>query len=280
MGSYYSVVQYAPDPAADERINFGVLAFAGANVRAHFLSNWKRVRAFSTGDIDFLQAFAEEIEEVVREEQPLPGLEKAPPLNEETVRKMAETWSYAIRLTPPRFSVKSPEELAEFAAAKFLVEPETPARPRPRQTAAKLARTHVNTALKQEIGDLTEQVFKGQGRLTGKLEEHPYDLVLRDGQLLLGAQGFSFEAKETKRLVNLFEAILYALEDVRERNADLPLAMVALPPKGESELYPRAREVFEKMNVSLVPEVDVEEWAGNVAQEVEDKLAPNGAFAD
>ena len=34
MSAFYSVIQFVPDPVADERINAGVVAFDGKVVRA------------------------------------------------------------------------------------------------------------------------------------------------------------------------------------------------------------------------------------------------------
>ena len=59
MTSHYSIVQYVPDPIADERINVGVIA-TGENgtVRVRFLGHWQRVHQFGRGDVSFLQEFA------------------------------------------------------------------------------------------------------------------------------------------------------------------------------------------------------------------------------
>ena len=44
MTSYYSVVQYVPNPMSGERVNVGVIAFDGHAVRTRFLRNWTRAR--------------------------------------------------------------------------------------------------------------------------------------------------------------------------------------------------------------------------------------------
>jgi hypothetical protein len=45
MPARYSVIQYLPDPATDERINFGVLAFGdGDHLYARFVRNWSFLR--------------------------------------------------------------------------------------------------------------------------------------------------------------------------------------------------------------------------------------------
>lgn len=63
MASKYSVIQYVPDPIADERINIGVLAFDHDQVCVKFLQSWERVRNFSRTDISFLHDFAQRMQE-------------------------------------------------------------------------------------------------------------------------------------------------------------------------------------------------------------------------
>ena len=46
MPSRYSIIQYVPNPIADERIHIGVLAFDENLVKVSFLKNWQRVKDF------------------------------------------------------------------------------------------------------------------------------------------------------------------------------------------------------------------------------------------
>ncbi len=46
MASFYTVVQYVPDPVTDERVNIGVIVAAEDTVQSRFLSNWRRVKQF------------------------------------------------------------------------------------------------------------------------------------------------------------------------------------------------------------------------------------------
>jgi hypothetical protein len=53
MTSWYSVIQYVPDPIAGELINIGLLVSDEQEVQVHFLQNWERVRCFGMSeDID------------------------------------------------------------------------------------------------------------------------------------------------------------------------------------------------------------------------------------
>ena len=62
MPSRYSIIQYVPNPIADERINIGVLAFDENLVKVSFLKNWQCVKDFGGEKIDFLQDFAERMQ--------------------------------------------------------------------------------------------------------------------------------------------------------------------------------------------------------------------------
>ena len=61
MAAFYSVIQFVPDPVADERINAGVVVFDGEKVRAHFIDNWGRLQRFGNKDVGFLKQFAREL---------------------------------------------------------------------------------------------------------------------------------------------------------------------------------------------------------------------------
>jgi len=39
MASYYSIIQYVPNPIANERINIGVLIFDEKEIKVNFLEN-------------------------------------------------------------------------------------------------------------------------------------------------------------------------------------------------------------------------------------------------
>lgn len=88
MVSYYTVVQYYPDPIADERINIGVMAFGDGRVRSRFIQDWRRVEQFGGEDISFLHDFA----------------------------RRAEAWEETT-LREPLYSTREPDELLDEMAA-------------------------------------------------------------------------------------------------------------------------------------------------------------------
>jgi hypothetical protein len=124
MASRYSVIQYVPNPIADERINIGVLVFDEQSVRVHFLQNWDRVRFFNPSeDIDVLKNFAVEMDEVTKEGLLFPGDRSTNIPTHERLGKVARGWRNGIQFTEPRGSLAGVEELLNELAQTHLLEP-------------------------------------------------------------------------------------------------------------------------------------------------------------
>jgi hypothetical protein len=106
MTSYFSVVQYVPDPITNERMNVGVLVFGDGQVRARFTSDWKRVEDFGSAD-------AAEVRDAVRD---------VGRLTEEGVKAAAGRWLNSIQLTQPSASLRDPEVLLVDATGRYIGE--------------------------------------------------------------------------------------------------------------------------------------------------------------
>ncbi|WP_082803678.1 MULTISPECIES: DUF3037 domain-containing protein [unclassified Anabaena] len=122
MASKYSVIQYVPDPVADERINIGVVAFNHNTVRVRFVKNWDRVRDFSWQNIQFLKDFAHDMEHEAKKgllfsDDQFSGLSY-----EERILKIARGWINTIQFTEPRGSLNTVDELLEDISSIYLHE--------------------------------------------------------------------------------------------------------------------------------------------------------------
>jgi hypothetical protein len=265
MEARYSVVQFVPDPVADERINVGVIAFGpGDEVYARFLRNWSRVRHFGTKDIAFLQEFAKSVTEATSETT-LPGLGKYEPITEALVERMVN-WNNSIQLTEPRASLRPAAELVDEMARKFLREPPRRTRGfRDRRAAVALAKNMVREALFDQAGAGAEDLVKTHYTLQGNLDEHQFDLAVANGLVLSAAQGLSFEVPPTGELAKDIDATAWAIDDVKKKDRTVPLAVIALPPKTKSRTFERAVRVFEGLKADVVLEEDVPDWASDVA---------------
>ena len=101
MPAKYSIIQFIPNPIANERINIGVITFDTTNVHVRFLKNWERVKRFASNDIQFLQDFAEKCEQAVSPNLLFSTMENFPRLDETQILAMAHGWKNSIQLTEP-----------------------------------------------------------------------------------------------------------------------------------------------------------------------------------
>jgi hypothetical protein len=101
------VIQYVPDPVANERINVGIAGYSEGQILTRFLVNWQRVRALAgkgAAEPARIEALFHNVDDI-------------------RLREMIETWQNSIQFTPPSSSLRSLEETVDEAARRFLVEP-------------------------------------------------------------------------------------------------------------------------------------------------------------
>jgi hypothetical protein len=123
MTSYYSIIQYVPNPIANERINIGVLIFDEEEIKVKFLENWKRVENFCMGDITFLRDFESQMQEVVSQGLLFPGDSLLDQPRQDRLQRVSESWMNSIQFTEPNFSLKPVDKLLEDSIKKYLIEP-------------------------------------------------------------------------------------------------------------------------------------------------------------
>lgn len=277
--TYYTVVQYVPDPIAGERMNIGIIAFRDGNFQSKFFSRWQRASTFGEEKVDFLKEFAKEVQD--RIEYPrFAKLEGEQPLTEEWIREACDSWQNSIQLTDPRASIREPRKLVEVLSKRFLREPEPQQRARDRRHATKLTYTAFERSLSKNIGRRATEFLSRGGTVSGAKEPHEMGITLTNGQPLLGAEGFSFEVKENARVKRALDSVIYKLDDIRDKFDTLSLGLVALPPQGSSDLYRRANSLCEQIEVELVPENEIGEWASETTLKLKDELSENGAFEE
>lgn len=118
--SHYSIIQFVPNPIADERINIGVLAFDEKSVRVQFLQNWERVQNFGwPKKIDFLKDFVNRMEEMVKDGK----FFKAEENRHERMTQIARGCINSVQFTEPRGSLMGVDKLLDDIASDFLIEP-------------------------------------------------------------------------------------------------------------------------------------------------------------
>ena len=123
MASYYSIIQYVPNPIANERINIGVLIFDDKEIKVKFLKNWNRVKNFCMGDITFLRDFESQMQKAVSQGLLFPGDPLLDQPRQDRLQRVSESLMNSIQFTEPNFSLKSVDKLLEDSIKKYLIEP-------------------------------------------------------------------------------------------------------------------------------------------------------------
>jgi hypothetical protein len=275
MTSRYCVVQFVPDVVANERINIGVIAYDElGNMRARFVDKWTRIRQFGRRDISFLKDFERQIKLSISPPALALGSDHVPPLTSDTIYRMASTWSNSIQITEPRVSTESVDELIEGVANMFLYKSAKVIREyRDRKQAAALTREVVRQAVTNIVGKTeAEHLVQTNREISGKFEPHPFDTVVGNGKPLFAVQALSFELPKASELETSARLLAWTIADVKNAHADLPIGVVALPPKPDMHnaktLYERYRRIFAGMNAKVLDEQSTTEWTGSMLRQL------------
>jgi hypothetical protein len=266
MTSYFSQIQYVPDPITGERINIGIVVVDPTGSRFQFVQDWKRAATFGGGqDIGFLKEFADEATT-----NGAAWLAKGSLASTETLTKSLGRWQNKIQFSKPLPSVKGYAELLEDLAPRFLhlteVEPATPHRGRGREKAILTATKSLAAAMRERYGHAPRGILQRDLDLAGKIESHKIDVGLKNGELYGGAFAVSFETNSPRSQERDTDAIAFALEDLRTRHDDL--AVIVLPPHPVTPTYQRSRRIFKALDVRTLAEKQLPAWASALVEKL------------
>lgn len=265
MASQYSVIQYVPDPVADERINIGVVVIGDDQARAQFIEDWRRVSSFGRENIQFLREFVMDVEAALENAQSnqliLSSRTGPPALNETVLCRMAENWVNSIQLTPLRGSLDAPDELLDFLAERFLRTPQPRERKyRDRGQAARILRDHVRSGLEKALGDRSSDLFRANEQIPGNASFHRLDAIVRNGRPLFAAHALSFENPSGDDLDVHLQLTLWAARDLRDRFDQFPFGVMILGSDEREQATLLATQSLRKVGAEVLNERDVEDW--------------------
>ena len=264
MPSFYSIIQFVPDPVADERMNAGVVVFDGERVCARFVENWDRLQRFGHQDIAFLKTFAREFQKRTRQG---PFDTK---IDECAIREMSNTWKSAIQLTAPRGSILSLDELIDDIESRFLANDRRTAtsRPHTRSSMKRLAFEATRLAFDRLGHPERRELVKRNFAIQGAIESHPFSLAIANGTPLVAAEVFSFVGSDRRNQERDVHAMAWAYEDVRKRDTSLTLAALFVKGEEPSSAFEQAERIFRELSIELVPKNRVDDWADRIAGRV------------
>jgi Protein of unknown function (DUF3037) len=275
MTSFYSVVQYVPDSSADERLNIGLVVVGGETVKVQFLDDWQRARAFGGEDISYLQSFADEISSAASHPQLEPSAENPANWSVDRLREMSETWNGNIQFAVPRPAVIDADRLMALMSRRLLRARPVKHRAYPDQREFIAAATaRVKRKLTEEYGDLASRLVRNRFPVRGRLDEQRWDIVLTKpeelGEVYFATRGISFDgvdrADRRHEINNSITNAAWAIDDLRNRDHELPIAIVVTPHAEESKAYVRARDIFQGLGVEVLTEQTLDDWAGLAAR--------------
>lgn len=275
MVSRYSIIQYVPNPIADERINIGVLAFDDDIVRVRFLSKWERVRCFSANeDISSLKEFTWRMQKAAQQGLLFPGDQPSDKPKHERLVKVATGWMNSIQFTEPRGSLEDVDSLLDDIAQTYLLEAASKkAKLRDRQAAAQVATSQIRRVLKQRYGDdRARELLRTDYPLQGGHMSHTFDVTVANGHPFFAAHGISFEVQTQEQTIS---SLAFMIIDIKESNPELPLAVIALPPKEESpdhdrleKIYRQTKITYGQLGAKVLQEDQLESWASDCLERV------------
>jgi hypothetical protein len=268
MTFYFTIIQYVPDPVANERINVGVMVFGEGKVFTRFVKNWTHIRRFGGEDISFLRDFAADWESVAQTK--LAGDH----LNEENLLRMTREWGDSIQFTPPLPSTTNPEVLLSDMAKRVLRGGS--GAPPNHRTKSQVAR-HVHRSMESAIAGALGQeavthLLATERTIWGEATYHNPDLVVRNGSPLACLFCLSFNISAQESAMATLMASVCSINDIKKKIPWVECAVIAsISENSKGDLIQRASRLVEGAGGAFVPEATEELW---VHKFVVDNLVP------
>ena len=255
MTSYYSLLQAALDPVADERINLGLLAMSDGEFRIQFTRDLSRASVLlgdgvSRDDVErMLDSIREDIEPVLASADAV-----------QVVRDLADSWQHSVRITTPRASTLELDALMASIVERALHSGAAAARTtrvRDRRAAVSLARTELEVAVKS--GPKALKVAR-RVRVQGARQGHSFPVGLANSQVRLGVCGLSFEGGLNPAREQQLGALKWLVDDVKSHYSEFPISVVVLDRASAGDAQD-SLDVLEDLGAEIVTESEIVAWA-------------------
>jgi hypothetical protein len=263
MSTQFVVIKYVPDPVANESVNIGLLAVSEGVSRVHFVSDWRRARAIGGQQARYLLEFAREFE--AGQEQVFGA---GTSWSYESLKRYCSKWQNAVQLDAPRTSLRTLDSLFPELLRLYLKESPKRAVAPSRRTAASSVFVACSDAVEARFGtSASKELVKRSYELQGKLDSHAYDVAIANGVPYGAALGLSFASGSAPTIRREVDALAFAIEDVRQVEKKLELAVVYVPDAHASE-QKRARRIFQSFNTAFVSHEESAIWAAQAVKAV------------
>jgi hypothetical protein len=256
----YSLIQYVPSPARDERINVGVIVvgsdpgFFGARLLAASQRGRLRRLGFARS-FSFLDRLGRELAESAVAEGELP-LATDRPWNAAALEAAHAEWANTIQVTATRAAIhERPKVLLDSLFAELVVDPAEPRhRARDHRWIRKKALSRLRAALPAEPGFNFDDHVRKNIQVDGQLERHKFDIQLHNGQPLRLIHGLALEGVTARD--REIEALAWTIDDV-QKGVATPISILSV---GDGSDLDRAQHIYEGLGAQVVREPDLDGW--------------------
>jgi hypothetical protein len=257
MASYYSVIQFVPNPLNDERVNVGVITFDDDEVHSRTLQNWSRVHSFVGNNSAEIRHAVDALLKV--------------DLSSEVVRHIASSWRHSLQLTEPKASTSDSFDLLAEISDLMLIDPERQTRSNTKLSVLRDARMQLESALYSRWSNVEAPVRVEQRiQLAGKFAAHSADIAVSNGHVLVAAGAISFARRSTTPLAKDVSDIAWMLDDLQQDADSPPMAVLVAPPDDRRRSdFASAVEVFRSLNATVVERAKIGDWASEVIAELQ-----------
>lgn len=281
----FTIAQCVPDPLTDERINFGVIVFAEGKTYSRFVSNWRRIASFAGAPTDYLQDFAEKVEELSEHPGALSTLSLYPFDSGSWLQRAVTDWGNSIQFTELRPSLDDPWRLLDRLAKRHLKgEFARQHQGRTRGQIAAAVYQQLERELSLQVGPArANHLAHRHLELTGHtLRKMKFDIGVMNGIPYGLGQAVSFQIDSISELRSNVGLATLMLEDAQRKHGALDLALVVAPPiSGIAHQADRvailedARFSCRQFGAMVIEESDPSAWIEKVAGSVSGPVKSN-----
>ncbi len=254
--SYYSVLQFVPDPRTDERINVGVVATDGETTDTRFVEDLRRAATFGLIEASALRSTLADLQREIEA------------TTADELQILADTWRHAIQITPPQASLLDLPTLLDQIAELML-------RHRPARRRTNTKTQIIARARSSIIHAITALDLDGVGRvdsrmpIQGQHRPHEVDLTLSNGKVLVAAQAISFARPASPQVDRDVDATAWLIKDIADTVDHPSLAVIIGPPPDKNRHdFQEATGLFQEINADIVLTGEMDGWAKEMAAAV------------
>lgn len=271
MGSKFTVIQFVPDPVADERLNAGLIVYTDQVVKLHFIHDWKRLERFADAEkVEFFREFAQDIADRIQ------GDSFSNRLTRDDLDSMIRKWQSLIQFTKPRGSLLEPDPLLKQIVRRFLpADTNTETEPAAVPSAGQLLKKSVRNALHESINSLLGKKstlkVKNNVSVSGSVVDHKFSVGIVNGVPRLAAQVIAFDDKNSlESRLNRIHSTAWTFHEILGQPSEKRPKLAVIIDEANPTLpeFKEARQAFDQINVEIITEADLKPWANKTVEAI------------